>query len=152
MNKICCFIGHRDAPENLYPQLAEAVERHITAYGVTDFLVGGYGAFDRMAARAVGEAKTRHPGVALYLMLAFFPTGHSPELTEAFDGAIYPEGQETIPHKAAIPRLNRRMVEDADYLIAYVKHISGGSYEVLRYAQTRQTHGLLAVTNLAALA
>ena len=51
--KICFFAGHSDAPESVYPALAEAVERHITGYGVAEFRVGNYGGFDRMAARAV---------------------------------------------------------------------------------------------------
>jgi len=59
--KICFFIGHSDAPQSVYPELVEAVERHITEYSVTDFRVGNYGAFDRMAARAVKEAKASHP-------------------------------------------------------------------------------------------
>ncbi|MBE6997554.1 MAG: hypothetical protein E7427_05225 [Ruminococcaceae bacterium] len=51
----CFFIGHRDAPETLRPLLAEAVERHITQYGVTEFAVGHYGHFDAMAAGVVRE-------------------------------------------------------------------------------------------------
>ena len=34
-----------------------AVERHIVAYGVTAFIVGPYGGFDRLEASAVMEAK-----------------------------------------------------------------------------------------------
>ena len=51
--KSCFFIGHREASEEIFPELAEAVERHIVDYGVTEFIVGNYGGFDRMAARAV---------------------------------------------------------------------------------------------------
>ncbi len=57
MGHICCFIGHRDAPDSIAPALSAAVERHIVDYGVTDFSVGNYGAFDRMAARTVTTAK-----------------------------------------------------------------------------------------------
>ena len=46
------FIGHRGAPDELRPLLAEAVERHITQYGVTEFIVGHYGRFDAMSAAA----------------------------------------------------------------------------------------------------
>ena len=49
--KSCFFIGHREASEEIFPELAEAVERHIVDYGVTEFIVGNYGGFDRMAAR-----------------------------------------------------------------------------------------------------
>ena len=55
--KSCFFIGHREASEEIFPELAEAVERHIVDYGVTEFIVGNYGGFDRMAARAVISAK-----------------------------------------------------------------------------------------------
>ena len=58
--KSCFFIGHREASEKIFPELAEAVERHIVDYSVTEFIVGNYGGFDRMAARAVISAKALH--------------------------------------------------------------------------------------------
>ena len=63
----CFFIGHRDAPESVYAPLCDAVERHITEYGVRSFVAGHYGRFDALAARAVLDAKKRHPGVTLSL-------------------------------------------------------------------------------------
>ena len=68
----CFFIGHRDAPERVMESLTAAVERQIVEYGVTAFVVGQYGAFDRMAARAVREAKQRHPEVSLTLLLPYY--------------------------------------------------------------------------------
>ena len=61
MAKSCFFIGHRDANDEIYPALLTEVERHVTERSVTDFFVGHYGSFDRMAAQAVKEAKKRHP-------------------------------------------------------------------------------------------
>ena len=46
--KSCFVIGHREASEEIFPELAEAVERHIVDYGVTEFIVGNYGGFDRI--------------------------------------------------------------------------------------------------------
>ena len=54
--KSCFFIGHREASEEIYPALYAAVEQHILEYGVTEFIVGHYGGFDRLAASAVKEA------------------------------------------------------------------------------------------------
>ena len=51
--KSCFFIGHREASEEIYPVLYAAVEQHILEYGVTEFIVGHYGGFDRLAASAV---------------------------------------------------------------------------------------------------
>ena len=53
----CFFIGHHDTGAEIYPVLLAEVERHIVECGVTDFFVGHYGSFDRMAAQAVKEAK-----------------------------------------------------------------------------------------------
>ena len=65
MAKSCFFIGHRDANVNIYPSLLSEVERHVTEYGVTDFFVGHYGSFDRMAAQAVKEVKAHYSEVRL---------------------------------------------------------------------------------------
>ena len=51
--KSCFFIGHREASSEILPALQNAVEQHIVEYGVTEFIVGHYGGFDRLAARAV---------------------------------------------------------------------------------------------------
>ncbi len=150
MGNICFFIGHSDAPQSVYPELVEAVERHIMEYGVTEFRVGNYGAFDRMAARAVKEAKASHPDVFLYLMLPYLPgtDGRLLPDMEGYDGSIYPEGLETVPYRLAIPRLNRMMVQEADYVIAYVTHSWGGAAKAMEYARTRERRGELTVCNL----
>lgn len=46
--KTCFFIGSRHATDSIKEQLVEAVEKHITEYGVTTFTVGHYGLFDRL--------------------------------------------------------------------------------------------------------
>jgi len=48
----------------------------------------------------------------------------------------------------AIPRLNRIMVQDSDYAIAYVAHSWGGAETTLGYAQQRERQGKLAILNL----
>ena len=71
--KSCFFIGHREASEEIYPALYAAVEQHILEYGVTEFIVGHYGGFDRLAASAVKEAKRFYPEVRLTLLLPYHP-------------------------------------------------------------------------------
>lgn len=65
--KSCFFIGHREASKEIYSVLYAAVEQHIVEYGVTEFIVGHYGGFDRLAASAVKEAKRFYPEVRLSL-------------------------------------------------------------------------------------
>ena len=115
---VCFFIGHREAGEEVLPALAEAVERHITEYGVTEFVVGQYGNFDRLAAKAVKAAKKRHPAMTLTLLLPYHPYDRPIPVPEGFDRTYYPPGMETIPKRAAIIRANRYMVDNSAYLIA----------------------------------
>lgn len=89
---ICFFIGHREAGDELLPTLTEAVERHITEYGITSFMVGRYGNFDKLAARAVIGAKKRHPEVTLTLLLPYHPFDRPTPTPEGFDGTFYPPG------------------------------------------------------------
>jgi len=76
----CFFIGHREAPDSLLSQLSAEIERHITEYGVTEFVVGRYGRFDALAAKCIKAAKKRHPEVTLTLLLPYHPwNGNSSE-------------------------------------------------------------------------
>ena len=129
----CFFIGHRDAPERVMEPLAEAVERHIIEFGVTEFVVGQYGIFDRMAARVVREAKQRHPQVSLVLLLPYY---RPEKISGEWDGMFYPPGMETVPKRLAIVRANRYMVDHCEYLIAYARTV-GNSRELVEYARKR---------------
>ena len=63
----CFFIGHRETSDRVYPTLLETIERHITEYGVSEFVVGQYGNFDRLVIRALSQAKRAHPDITLML-------------------------------------------------------------------------------------
>ena len=102
VTKSCFFIGHREASEEIYSALYAAVEQHIVEYGVTEFIVGHYGGFDRLAALAVKEAKRFHPEVKLTLLLPYHPAERPIPTPDRFDGTFYPTGMESVPHKAAI--------------------------------------------------
>ncbi len=147
MGKACFFLGHRDAPDDLLPALEREVERHITQYGVTEFTAGHYGRFDALAARAVKNAKARHPGVSLALLLPYHPAERPMETPRGFDCTFYPPGMEDVPKRFAILRADRYMIDAGDYLIAYAWH-PGNARELLEYAQRREKRGLLHVSVL----
>ena len=134
--KRCFFIGHRDVSENIYPALEAAVERHVVEYGVTEFLVGHYGRFDRLAAKAVISAKAAHPSIRLTLLLPYHPAEQPVPTPLGFDGTFYPPNMEKVPRRLAIVQANRRAVEQADYLIAYVRY-AGNADKLLAYANSR---------------
>ena len=130
----CFFIGHREAQENIYPELAQTVEQLIEQ-GVTDFYVGHYGNFDRLAARAVIAAKQQHPEVRLTMLLPYHPAEREVVLPPGFDGSLYPPGMENVPRRFAIPRANRWMVEHCTHLVAYVTHPASNAGKVVEWGR-----------------
>lgn len=144
----CFFIGHREVPDSLLPELSAEIERHITEYGVTDFIVGGYGRFDALAASCVKAAKKRHPGVTLTLLLPYHPYDRPISTSPGFDGTFYPPGMETVPKRAAIVRANRYMVDHSDYLIAYAWHSASNAWDLVEYARRRKSRKMIQITIL----
>ena len=149
MGASCFFIGHREAGKDVIPLLAEAVEKHITEYSVTDFYVGHYGGFDRLVAQAVEEAKERHPEIRLTLVLPYHPAIRPINVPKGFDGSFYPWEDEKIPKRLAIIKTNPRMVDTCDYLITYAYHFLGGTGQIVEYARKREKRGQIHVENLA---
>ena len=146
--KSCFFIGHREASEEIYPALYAAVEQHILEYGVTEFIVGHYGGFDRLAASAVKEAKRFYPEVKLTLLLPYHPAERSIPTLDGFDGTFYPPGMESVPRKVAIVRANRYVVDHVDYLIAYAWHPASNARELVEYAKRRGCQNRLQIMML----
>ena len=142
----CFFIGHRNAPETLRPLLDDVIERHISEYGVTEFVAGHYGRFDYMAAGAVRRAKERHPDVMLTLLLPYYPFDHD---TSDYDRTYYPEGMETVPKPFSIVRANEYMIKASDYLICYDAGLIGNTGKLVKKALRRQKKGEMHVENLA---
>ena len=146
--KSCFFIGHREASIEILTALTEAVERHIAEFGVTEFIVGNYGGFDRMAAKVVIAAKAQHPEITLSMLLPYHPSEHLVDCPSGFDNTFYPPGMEKVPRKLAIVRANRYMVDHVDYLIAYAWHPASNARNLLEYAQKRAQRHLISITTL----
>ena len=146
--KSCFFIGHREASPEVFPALTEAIEQHITEYGVTEFIVGHYGGFDHMAAKAVIAAKKQHPEITLSMLIPYHPAERSVELPQGFDNRFYPPGMEKVPRKFAIIRANRYMVDHVDYLIAYAWHPASNAQNLVEYGRKREQRNLISVTVL----
>jgi len=129
------MFGHSDCPDSVLPGIGQAIEYCYSQYGITDYYIGNRGRFDRLAASAVQRAKQRHPGIRMYLVLAYHPSERPVDLWGGFDGSYYPP-LENVPRKYTIIRANQYMVDTADFLICYVKHI-GNTRNLLEYAQKR---------------
>lgn len=148
MGKTCFFIGHRDTPSAVMPALEQAIEQHIAQYGVTEFIVGGYGNFDSMAARAVIKAKQAHPSVILTRLLAYHPSERPVRLREGFDGSWYPSGMERVPRRTAIVSANFEAVLRADCLIYYLSHPGSNTRNIVGLAKSQERRGRITLTAL----
>lgn len=146
--KSCFFIGHREVTSEILPALTEAIEQHIVECGVTEFIVGNYGGFDHMAAKAVIAAKEQHPEITLSLLIPYHPVERPIKPLPGFDNTFYPPGMEKVPHRFAIVRANRYMVDHVDHLIAYAWHPASNARDLVEYAKKREQRNLITVTVL----
>lgn len=125
------FIGHNECYGVSVQQVEQAIINLINK-GVTVFMSGGQGGFDRMCAGCVHQLKKQYPDIINCLVI--------PHLTftvfdkNIFDDIIYPEGFEKYHFKAAIPARNRYMVDNAAFAICYVNHGWGGAAQTYERA------------------
>ena len=110
------------------------VTRKLIEQGATTFYLGGYGAFDSLAASILREQKKQYPQIELVLVLAYLNTERN---TSGYDSTVYPP-LETVPRRFAISHRNRWMVESADVVVAYVLHDWGGAATTLRWAKQKK--------------
>ena len=146
--KSCFFIGHRETSEEILLVLKAAVEYHIVNLGVTEFFVGHYGGFDRMAAKTVIMAKAQHPEITLSMLIPYHPSERPIRLLPGFDNTFYPPDMERVPRRLAIVRANRYMIDHVDYLIANVWHPASNAWDLVEYARKREERNLISITIL----
>ena len=132
---IVTFCGHRQVEDQaqvkkwLQEEVGELLEQ-----GAQTFYLGGYGAFDEMAAAVLREYKRQGVPLTMWLVLAY-PDGTKD--AAGYDGTVYPP-LETVPRRYAITRRNRWMAEMADVVVGYVLHGWGGAAAMLQYARRQK--------------
>ena len=129
------FCGHGELGdrEEVWAWL-QAVLTQLIEQGERQFYLGGYGAFDRLAAEALRLQKESYPDIEQVLVLAYL---NSKRNLRGYDATIYPP-LETVPPRFAISKRNQWMVEQADIVVAYVTHDWGGAAETLRHARRKK--------------
>lgn len=132
---IVTFCGHAEVtnPDALRAWLAETVEDLIIQGAVT-FYLGGYGAFDRIAASAVRGLKRQHPNIESVLVLPYLNREMD---ASGYDSTVYPP-LESVPRRFAIFKRNEWMVNASDVVVAYVAHDWGGAAKTLAYARRKK--------------
>ena len=111
---IVTFCGHAQISQSeKIEKWLYAVTQKLIGQGATTFYLGGYGAFDFLAASVLRAQKKRYPQIELILVLAYLNTGRN---TSGYDSTVYPP-LETTPRRFAISHRNRWMVEASDVVV-----------------------------------
>lgn len=132
---IITFCGHRELyDEKEVRAWLKRVTEDLIVSGAETFYLGGYGAFDRLAASILAEQKKRYPNIELVLILPYL--NRRKDISPC-DSSIYPP-LESVPKKMAIVRRNQWMVERADVVVSYVLHSWGGAAMTLEYAKIKK--------------
>lgn len=141
----CCFTGHRVIPKAEQKRLAGKLEHnllYVIAKGVTVFRNGGALGFDTLSALSVIALKDKYPQIKLYIDV---PHRGQQEQWEEFDRNVYNfilarADKLTFVSERYQPgcmqKRNRYMVDNSDYVIAYIRRPKGGSYYTACYAES----------------
>lgn len=130
------FCGHSDKyyGEDVRKRLHDTVEELIKE-GAKEFLLGGYGSFDCMAAGVVRNLQQKYPNIRSTLVIPYLDRKY--DILDYYDASIYPP-IEKAPKRLAIIKRNEWMVDISDVLVAYVDHDWGGAARTYAYAVRRK--------------
>jgi len=134
-DKTAVFIGNRDCYKIDKAILEQAILQAI-GNGITCFLNGGQGYFDKICALILHELKARYPDIKSILVIPYRDFWIFNK--DIFDEIVYPfeaRIESLLNYKSAIPLRNRVMVEAASTAICYVERVGGGSWKTLNYAK-----------------
>lgn len=138
---IIAFCGHSNYLSSLEDEERVLELLEIVADGnQVDFYLGGYGNFDGFALRCATRYKQCHKNAKLVFVTPYLGkwlNERKDTLRKDYDEIVYPK-IESVPQKYAIIKRNEWIVEQADYLFAYVGRHYGGAYRTLLYAHKRK--------------
>lgn len=140
---IITFCGHSkfsfdDLAKN---DLRELLLQNIRKNPTCKFYLGGYGNFDSLCLSILKEIKIDFPNIELLFITPYLDNNYS-KLENAklyYDGIIYPP-LENVPRRFCISKRNEWMVNEADFVIAFVKYSWGGAAKTLEYAKSKKVH------------
>ena len=145
-NETCCFTGHRQLPPGERAEIANRLERVITALyqrGVRYYGAGGALGFDAIAAQTVIRLRKNCPGMKLILVLPCLTQtrGWRPENVMEYerikaqaDKVVYTAQQYT---PGCMHKRNRHLVDNSSVCVCYLNRESGGTAYTVDYAEKK---------------
>lgn len=139
--KTAVFIGHNNTT-GLDTKLLRKAITNLIEDGVSIFLSGGMGGFDRISAKVVYDLKKNYPQIKNYLVIPYLSFNIFDQ--SLFDEIIFPEELECVPYKAAIIRRNKYMINNSCSAVCFVRNSFGGAAKSFEFAEKQG----LNITNL----
>ncbi len=129
------FCGHRyiKNPEKI-SKWFDLILPSLIEGGASTFYLGGYGAFDLLAAAAVKWQKTVYSHIESILVVPYRNRNYD---TSLYDSTIYPP-LENVPQRFAITCRNEWMVAESNIVISGVQQKEGGAAKTLQYARCQK--------------
>lgn len=129
------FCGHsRDIQIEKFSRWLDVILPSLIEAGADRFYLGGYGAFDNLAAVAVQRQNQTYPHIEMILVLAYLNRNVD---IDRYDSTTYPP-LEKVPLRYAIVKRNEWMVRESDMVISGVTHNWGGAAKTLEFAQKKR--------------
>jgi len=133
----CTFFGHRDTPKEIEPLLHSTLIDLIENHNVHCFLVGNEGNFDRLVRKELKLMKIDYPHIMFSVVLAYMPGEKDNYCTEDWDETICPYLFDKLSPRYAIPKRNRWLINNSDYVVTYVKRTIGGAAQYKELAEKK---------------
>lgn len=135
------FCGHSNFSfdNTIKQKLKNLLLQEIRKNPACKFYLGGYGDFDSLCLNILKEIKADFPAIELLFITPYLNDNYSKLETAKlyYDGIIYPP-LENVPQQFCISKRNEWMVNEADFLIAFVKYSWGGAAKTLEYAKRKK--------------
>ena len=126
----CTFFGHRDCDESIYKSLKNTILELIQNENVTRFLVGNNGGFDCLVLKTLRECRELFPNIDYCVVLAYMPKNENYDYP-----TIFPEELANKPKRYAISYRNKYLIDNSEFVIAYISRNFGGAYNSFSKAQ-----------------
>ena len=138
---IITFCGHSNYSfdDTVKEKLRGLLLQNIRKNPTCKFYLGGYGNFDSLCLSILKELKADFPDIELLFITPYLNDNYSKLETAKlyYDGIIYPP-LENVPRRFCISKRNEWMVNEADFVIAFVKYSWGGAAKTLEYAKRKK--------------
>lgn len=133
----CTFFGHRKCPKEVVLPLKSTLEDLIEKQNVDMFYVGNQGNFDSTVRKILRQLKPIYPHIDYAVVFAYMPCRKNTVDGADFSDTIFPCELENTPPKYAIYKRNMWMLNRADYVVTYVRCITGGAAQFKGVAEKK---------------